>query len=143
MTKAEIEIRESEEEIRKLRRDKKGNWKQFVKYYEGYIHGLKAHQSQLKPQDNFHQKILKQTPIKTRLNTLFQMEWLVMNSSKKLTVKAIKWADELSEQVIKDFKTWEENGKPQEGNIKICDCSGSETGTHNEFCHRNRGEFPL
>ena len=58
MTKEQIKtgIRESEEEIRKLRRDKKGNWKQFVKYYEGYIHGLKASQpkqdnkSQLKPQ---------------------------------------------------------------------------------------------
>jgi hypothetical protein len=34
-------IRTAQEEIRRLRRDKKGSWKEFTKYNEGYIHGLK------------------------------------------------------------------------------------------------------
>lgn len=34
--------------------------------------------------------------------------------------------------------------KPQEGERKrICDCSGNETGLHDEFCHRFRGEYSL
>jgi len=55
-TQLEKLIIESEEEIRKLRRDKKGNYKQFIKYYEGYIHGLKT-QSELKPGDVRNNKI--------------------------------------------------------------------------------------
>ena len=35
-------INEAEEEIRRLRRRKKVNCKEFIKYYEGYIHGLKS-----------------------------------------------------------------------------------------------------
>ena len=79
--------------------------------------------SQLKPQegesDNFYQKTLKRTPIKTRLNALFQMEWLIMNTSEdeqptagQLST-AMDWAHELSEYVIKVFKRWEENGRPE------------------------------
>lgn len=52
----------------------------------------------------------KKADIKDRLNALFQWEWIVMNIPKdreatahELT-KAMDWAHELSEQVIKDFK---------------------------------------
>jgi len=58
---------------------------------------------------NFYQKTLKKVPIKTTLNALFQHEWLIMNVPKDRPptggemIKAMEWADELTETVIKYF----------------------------------------
>ena len=60
--------------------------------------------------DNFYKKALKKAPIKTTLNALFQHEWLIMNVPKdrpptgEEMIKAMEWADELTETVIENFE---------------------------------------
>jgi len=64
-------------------------------------------------------KILKRTPIETRLRVFFQMEWLSMNvangnySTDEEFKKSFIWSAKTVRQVMKKFKQWEKDGRPK------------------------------
>lgn len=63
-------------------------------------------------------KLLKETPIETRLRVMFEMEWLTMNiipdrhATDDEIKKACDWAKKMVDWTMKDFTKWEKDGRP-------------------------------
>ncbi len=63
-------------------------------------------------------KILNESPIESRLQVLFEMEWLVMNiipdrpATDDEIRKARDWAIKMVKWTTNEFNQWEKDGRP-------------------------------
>lgn len=64
------------------------------------------------------EKIMRETPLRTRIRVRFEMEWLIMNifpdreATETEIEDAHEWGEKMADEIVKMVFKWENDGRP-------------------------------